>query len=103
MPIVLVTPTPITNTYTSGTVGNTVIDTAAVLEHAFRRVKVHPSQQTPETVQIAKENLYLLLLNMATVGLGELVSCVLLGLLLVRAIERSPRVLELLQSPPPKQ
>lgn len=70
MPIVLVTPTPITNTYTSGTVGNTVIDTAGVLEHAFRRVKVHPSQQTPETVQIAKENLYLLLLNMANRGLN---------------------------------
>ena len=51
---------------------------------------------TPATLPV-------LLLNMATVGLGELVSCVLLGLLLVRAIERSPRVLELLQSPPPKQ
>ena len=45
----------------------------------------------------------LLLLNMGTVGLGELVSCVVLGLLLVRAIEHSPRVLELLQSPPQKQ
>lgn len=70
MPIVLVTPTPVTNTYTSGTVGNTVIDTAAMLEHAFRRVRVPPYQQTPEVVQIAKENLYLLLLNLANRGLN---------------------------------
>ena len=51
---------------------------------------------TPATLPV-------LLLNMTTVGLGELVSCVLLGLLLVRVIERSPRVLELLQDPAKKE
>ena len=55
---------------TSGTIGTTVVDTAMVLEHAFRRVKVHPSQQTPETVLVAKESLYLLLLNLANRGLN---------------------------------
>lgn len=70
MPIVLVTPTVSTSTYTSGTIGDTVIDTASVLEHAFRRVKVHPAQQTPELVQIAKDNLYLLLMNLANRGLN---------------------------------
>ena len=34
---------------TSGTVAKTVIDTSTLLEHAFRRVKVAPSAQTPET------------------------------------------------------
>lgn len=70
MPIVLVTPTPVVNTMTSGTVGATVIDTAMVLEHALRRCRVHPSMQTPEIVAMAKENLYLLLLNLSNRGLN---------------------------------
>lgn len=55
---------------TSGTVATIVIDTAKLLEHAFRRVRVHPSQQTPENVQIAMESLYLVLLNLANRGLN---------------------------------
>ena len=48
---------------TSGTVAKTVIDTSTLLEHAFRRVKVAPSAQTPETIEIAKNCLYMLMLN----------------------------------------
>lgn len=55
---------------TSGTVATTTIDTASVIEHAFRRVRVSPSAQTPETVQIAKECLYMLLLNLCNRGLN---------------------------------
>ena len=55
---------------TSGTVATTVIDTSAVIEHAFRRCKVPAAQQTPETVLIAKENLYMLLLNLGNRGLN---------------------------------
>lgn len=55
---------------TSGTVATTTIDTAALIEHAFRRAKVKPSAQTPETVQIAKENLYFILLNLSNRGLN---------------------------------
>ena len=55
---------------TSGTIATTSIDTATVLEHAFRRVKVKSSDQTPEYVSIARDNLYLLLLGMSTRGLN---------------------------------
>jgi len=55
---------------TSGTVATTTIDTATVLEHAFRRVRVHPSKQTPEKVDIASQNLYLLLLSLSSRGLN---------------------------------
>jgi len=51
-------------------VATTVLDTSKVIEHAFRRCKVHPSKQTPETIDIAKENLYLLLVNLANRGLN---------------------------------
>ena len=55
---------------TSGTVGKTTLDVATILEHAFRRVRVHPSEQTPETVQSATESLYMLLVNLANRGLN---------------------------------
>lgn len=55
---------------TSGTVGQTVLDTAKVLEHAFRRAKIPPSKQTPETVLVAQENLFLILTSMASRGLN---------------------------------
>ena len=55
---------------TSGTIATTTIDTSAVLEHAFRRCRVLPSAQTPETVLIAKENLYMILLNLGNRGLN---------------------------------
>lgn len=55
---------------TSGTVGNTVIDTATLLEHAFRRAGVAAAKQTPEIVQAAQESLYMLLLGMSNRGLN---------------------------------
>jgi len=55
---------------TSGTIATTTIDTAMVLDHAFRRAKVPAAAQTPEHVMMAKENLYLLLLTLATRGLN---------------------------------
>lgn len=55
---------------TSGTVATTTIDVSNIMEHAFRRVRVLPSAQTPETVQIAKECLYMLLLNLSNRGLN---------------------------------
>jgi len=55
---------------TSGTVATTVIDTASLMEHAFRRCKVLPNAQTPETVLIAQECLYMLLLNIGNTGLN---------------------------------
>lgn len=55
---------------TSGTVGQTVLDTARVIEHAFRRCKVPTARQTAESVQIAKDNLYLLLTHLSNKGLN---------------------------------
>ena len=55
---------------TSGTVAKTVIDTATLLEHAFRRVKVAPSAQTPETIEIAQNCLYMLMINLSNRGLN---------------------------------
>ena len=55
---------------TSGTVATTVIDTATVIETAFRRCRVHPSKQTPEKIQIAQNSLYLLLTHLANNGLN---------------------------------
>jgi len=55
---------------TSGTIATTTIDTAALVEHAFRRCRVLPSAQTPETVLSARENLYMLLLNLSNRGLN---------------------------------
>lgn len=55
---------------TSGTIGTTTVDTAKMIEHAFRRAKVLPSAQTPETNMIARECLYFLLLNLSNRGLN---------------------------------
>ena len=55
---------------TSGTVAQTVLDVATVLEHAMRRCGIPSANQTPETVEIGKQNLYLLLLNLANRGLN---------------------------------
>jgi len=55
---------------TSGTVGRTVIDSAALLEHVFRRCRIKPAQQTPELVATAKESLTMLLPFLATRGLN---------------------------------
>lgn len=55
---------------TSGTIGQTIISTNKVLEHALRRAGLLPSQQTPEIVDIAKECLFLLLAHYSNTGLN---------------------------------
>lgn len=55
---------------TSGTVGQTTINTATVIEHALRRCGLNPIIQTPESIDIAKECLYLLLTHYANRGLN---------------------------------
>lgn len=55
---------------TSGTVAQTALDTAVLMEHAVRRCGIPASAQTPETVEICKQNLYLLLLNLANRGIN---------------------------------
>ena len=55
---------------TSGTVGQTVISTAKVIEHAVRRCGLSASSQTPETVYVAKDCLHLLLMHYANTSLN---------------------------------
>ena len=55
---------------TSGTIGQTVISTAKVIEHAVRRCGLPASAQTPETVYVAKDCLYLLLMHYANTSLN---------------------------------
>lgn len=83
---------------TSGSVAATVIDTSSIIEHAFRRVRIAPSAQTPETILIAKECLYMLLLNLGNRGLNLwAVEKVLLGLAKGQATyETDPGTLDVL-------
>ena len=55
---------------TSGTIGTTSITTAQLLEHAMRRCGVSPAAQTPEVVQVAIDNLFLLLLMLSSRGIN---------------------------------
>lgn len=55
---------------TSGTIGQTVISTAKVIEHAVRRCGLPASSQTPETVYVAKDCLFLLLMHYANTSLN---------------------------------
>ena len=55
---------------TSGTIGTTTVETRKVLEHAMRRVGISVAGQTPEIVGLALDNLFLLLLNMSSLGLN---------------------------------
>jgi len=55
---------------TSGTVGNTVINTAKLLEKAIRRCGLSPQALTPETVETAREDLFMLLLSLSNRGLN---------------------------------
>lgn len=55
---------------TSGTVALTTISTAKLIEHAIRRCGLSPTTQTAETMQTARECLYLLMLSLATRGLN---------------------------------
>lgn len=55
---------------TSGTVGRTVIAVDKIIEHAVRRCKLNPAIQSNETLQIARDNLFLLMLSLANRGLN---------------------------------
>lgn len=55
---------------TSGTVGQTVITTDRLLDHAWRRCGLRAASQSPEQVDIAKESLYMLLTHLANRGLN---------------------------------
>ena len=54
---------------TSGTVGRTVVDVSTVIEHAVRRCGVLASIITAEMQTSARENLFLILSDLATKGL----------------------------------
>ena len=54
----------------SGTIAATIIDTSIVLEHALRRAGVKTALQTPEIVELATDNLYLLLVSLANAGIN---------------------------------
>ena len=55
---------------TSGTIGNTQIKTAKLLEKALRRCGLAPNIITPEIVSTAQEDLYMFLMSLATRGLN---------------------------------
>ena len=55
---------------TSGTIAATNVDTSIVLEHALRRAGVPTAKQTPEIVELATDNLYLLLVSLANAGVN---------------------------------
>lgn len=55
---------------TSGTVANTAINTAKLIEHAVRRCGLAPTSITFETIETASEALFLLLLGLANRGLN---------------------------------
>jgi hypothetical protein len=55
---------------TSGTIGQTLITVSKLIEHAVRRCGLAPSTITHETMQVANENLYLLMLALANEGLN---------------------------------
>jgi hypothetical protein len=55
---------------TSGTTARTTIDVAKLLEHVFRRTGRQPSEQTPQTVQLCKDILYLVLTSLTNRGIN---------------------------------
>lgn len=55
---------------TSGTVGTTVIDVTSFIEHAVRRCGVSASIMTAEQQLSARENLYMLLMDLANRGVN---------------------------------
>ena len=54
---------------TSGTVSSTVFETRKVVEHAFRKMKMVPSQITAEYLEVALDLLYLQLSTLSTRGI----------------------------------
>ena len=55
---------------TSGTVGQTVIDVATIIEHVFRRAGKSPADQTPDALKAAQENLYFYLCQLVNNGIN---------------------------------
>jgi hypothetical protein len=53
----------------SGTVSQTVFNTRKVVDHAFRRCRMPPQGVGAEQLQVAQENLYLILSDLANRGL----------------------------------
>ena len=52
----------------SGTVSTTTFNTMKVIDHAFRRCRMLPQEVTSEMISIAKDNLYLLLSSLGSIG-----------------------------------
>lgn len=55
---------------TSGTIGQTAVDITTIFDHAMRRCRLTASQQTPEIIQLARENLFFTLSDLANIGLN---------------------------------
>lgn len=55
---------------TSGTIGNTAISTVKLVEKALRRCGLSPASITAETLETAKEDLYMLLMSLSNRGLN---------------------------------
>lgn len=55
---------------TSGTVGLTRIDTASLINKAFRRCGINPTAQTPELIDTALEDLFMFILSLANRGIN---------------------------------
>lgn len=52
------------------TIGQTTIKLATILEHSFRRSGITAESQTPENIEIAKNNLFFILTNFANKGMN---------------------------------
>ena len=52
----------------SGTIGQTTIDVATTLDHAFRRAGISPAEQTVDQITAARQNLYFYLSSLANLG-----------------------------------
>ena len=52
------------------TIGQTSISIAKLIDHAIRRTGLPVESQSPETVEIAKNNLHLILMNLANRGIN---------------------------------
>lgn len=55
---------------TSGTIGATVISTGKLIEHAIRRCGISPADQNSETLDIALDNLYLIVMAILNDGIN---------------------------------
>ncbi len=55
---------------TSGTVGQTIIEVAQLIEHAFRRAGISPADATIDSLNAAKENLYFYLSSLSNDGVN---------------------------------